>query len=623
MGIHRTIASSFVMAIGDQTTERNYKIGGKATPAFTALSIARRDSPHLDASVFRQNAKDDYATGVDGLTGSPKPDSYFTLTQDVVAADVGCDAEDDESVQLFEGDVAACIKDRVMRDLLSEAPAGPEKEKKDASGNALPLTPEQEEANRKAKGAYFNFVKSIVGKQQASGWVKIIDEKIAENRLSPEDAAKEAEDINSMHEAHVERKKLVEAKKEREARLAHYQKVLGAMKEVDAKVAGNDNAEMKMNIFKTFAFGKAAYYTRADKTLRMAITRDSTLTVSKLVEGDANQVISLSKKITEKLVYDFEGCDAALDFKEDSFVAKDTKCKLVKADILPAGKVVTTFAGASPKPDADPEEAAAKKKQSGKEAKNKWLAKPLEERKASVESAWVPFWKKESKAVAASESFFFSKLHFGEKKDLLGENRDTKFKLQVHKAHELMSDRIGSEQAAVEVHTYPGEVAAGVNGGCTLEMCNLSEDQWEQSFGFYGTWVGGSRSWRKVKPYFDMDADPAKAAEYLAKPFAFAELHGYTMSPVPGGFISMAFFLGILLNAGQSWMSAYIAKVLSSLWKNICAAIALVVVVLVEKTFLDDTIKKAETDWTRVVFGMCGVIFTVLVFQMSPKEKKH
>jgi len=146
--------------------------------------------------------------------------------------------------------------------------------------------------------------------------------------------------------------------------------------------------------------------------------------------------------------------------------------------------------------------------------------------------------------------------------------------------------------------------------GCTREMCRIPADQWEKSFGYLGSHSSKTMA-------------PIKAPEGKEKVFATAEFHGYTRNPLPWDFINRVFILAVFFNAGQGWMSAYIAKVLSSLWKNICAAIALIVIVLIERVCMDDALAKMTTDWTRILFGTAGVLMTVLVFQMSPKEKKH
>jgi len=189
--------------------------------------------------------------------------------------------------------------------------------------------------------------------------------------------------------------------------------------------------------------------------------------------------------------------------------------------------------------------------------------------------------------------------------------------------HVTVAAAVDSKIPKIEVQMYPGTESGATGAGCTAAMCNVSDAEWDSNFEYFRSFILGSRSFRKMRAEkIDMaNADNKKKYDRYA--FAFAELHGYTISPLPGAFITISFFVAVFLNAGQTWMSAYIAKVLSSLWKNICAAISLVLIVLLEKIFLEDSIKAQNNDWSRIIFGMCGVILTVLVFQMSPKDKKH
>merc|ERR1712151_1318141 len=106
-------------------------------------------------------------------------------------------------------------------------------------------------------------------------------------------------------------------------------------------------------------------------------------------------------------------------------------------------------------------------------------------------------------------------------------------------------------------------------------------------------------------------------------PFRYAIFHGYTMNPIPAKFFLKGWvFFAIFSNAGQSWMSAYLSKVLSSLWKNICAAVAMALVAIIEKCLMPTPQDWAETKPVNVVLGTAGIILTVFVFQLAPKAPK-
>jgi len=62
---------------------------------------------------------------------------------------------------------------------------------------------------------------------------------------------------------------------------------------------------------------------------------------------------------------------------------------------------------------------------------------------------------------------------------------------------------------------------------------------------------------------------------------------------------------------------------LSSLWKNIFAAVALACVVIFDKALMTTGVAFRALDWPRIFLGTAGVLLTVLIFQLAPKEKKE
>lgn len=70
-------------------------------------------------------------------------------------------------------------------------------------------------------------------------------------------------------------------------------------------------------------------------------------------------------------------------------------------------------------------------------------------------------------------------------------------------------------------------------------------------------------------------------------------------------------------------MSALLSKTLSSLWKNIFAAVALACVVLLDKLLMVSTPAAQALDWPRILLGTLGVLLTVLIFQLAPKPPKE
>lgn len=173
-----------------------------------------------------------------------------------------------------------------------------------------------------------------------------------------------------------------------------------------------------------------------------------------------------------------------------------------------------------------------------------------------------------------------------------------------------------TEGKTFKAWVYPGSVAAGVSLGdmvvCSRRMCFMEDAQFDASMGYMG-WMYKDFRWMMTKDDSDIKTNP----------FKFAEFHAWGRKPLPAFYVLNLFFpLAVFMNAGQSWMSAYLSKVLSSLWKNICAAVALTLIVVLEKCLVTMPHDKMRTDWSKVGFATFGVIVTVFVFQMAPKAPK-
>jgi len=73
---------------------------------------------------------------------------------------------------------------------------------------------------------------------------------------------------------------------------------------------------------------------------------------------------------------------------------------------------------------------------------------------------------------------------------------------------------------------------------------------------------------------------------------------------------------------GQSWTSALVSKVLSSLMKNLLSAFAMAILVMLQLMFVNDGAKRNDTKWADAIIGGIGVIVTVLCFNFAPKAPK-
>jgi len=113
----------------------------------------------------------------------------------------------------------------------------------------------------------------------------------------------------------------------------------------------------------------------------------------------------------------------------------------------------------------------------------------------------------------------------------------------------------------------------------------------------------------------------------LVNPFSFGTYHTYTKNLLPGSFLFKLWVMfAIVANSGQSWMSALLSKVLSSLWKNIFAAVAMALLAIIDKGFLSNDQTWEEIRLWHTGAGVMGIILTVFAFNLAPKAegaKKH
>eukprot|EP00392_Amoebophrya_sp_AT5.2_P012677 g12784.t1 len=600
------LTDNFVMTLGPKPKDDNTK--------FEPLSFFKRDTPQGDAEVMKKSlVTGHFASGANKNTGLPKPSAYFTLTQDYSI----------ESAQ----------------DIINLA-----RELRPTTGLDAPK-PEYLPELKKLIGKYFEAAEfdaqldslqaTLADAQNALAAAEEKVRKAKETLAGDEDNETKKQEVAQAEQAVSRAKQTVE---QAEKPVPDAQQQQQARKAA-ADAEFNGNAVRPFTVSQKFEYKKAQYYVgditevpaspleKTKNTLLIAYIRTTTLTLEALNKDDANQATSFSKSVDERVTFKVSECQGALDFEDEDFVAKQTDCKKLEpvSDVKP-GKFSLAFAANKPASDADPKvsEGRNEKKKKEKEEKAGWAEKSADDQKKALKEGWEKtlLGDVNSSPLATRDLGlpFFSKLALGTTDDLLKTNEYTMFQQPVDKAIKAIKELPAAQ--LIEVQTYPGSEAGAAGSGCTAAMCNVTGDEWTDNFEYFRSMILGSRSFRKMRTEH-IDLSQAENMQYERYSFRFAELHGYTVSPLPSAFITVSFFVAIFLNAGQTWMSAYIAKVLSSLWKNICAAISLVLIVLLEKIFLEDSIKAQSNDWARIVFGMVGVILTVLVFQMSPKDKKH
>lgn len=148
----------------------------------------------------------------------------------------------------------------------------------------------------------------------------------------------------------------------------------------------------------------------------------------------------------------------------------------------------------------------------------------------------------------------------------------------------------------------------------------MSGGEWDDNFGY----VHSKIFWSPV-----MEGATAPAKKYSTpgdgdklNPFFFSTFQSWTSFPMPWNMLNFWFLLAIVTNIGQNWMSALLSKTLSSLWKNIFAAVALAMIVMVQAVSMDPAIKSRQMDWSRLLMGTAGVLITSMIFSQAPKAPK-
>lgn len=286
-------------------------------------------------------------------------------------------------------------------------------------------------------------------------------------------------------------------------------------------------------------------------------------------------------------------CDAGLEYSADSadFNAKPTDCAL-------AGEAVFHGVARSCKPN---------KVQTAAEKKAAKEAKDLRKQNWDYDAPAPQLAPVAQQAVAGKV----------EGKFVSGEQVQATFdKIMATEAFQLK--QVSSKDfAKVKAWSYPGNVGAGLPGMCDHALCTLTADQWSKNFGYMANNF-------KNNPSLKLDLEDKE------NPFKASEIHGYTRNPMPIENLNFLVILGVVCTIVQGWLSGILSKVLSSLWKNLCQAAALALVVVVQKLFMNDFAKDAElpavaggAKWPETLGMTMLVLLSVFAFGQAPKEKKH
>jgi hypothetical protein len=347
----------------------------------------------------------------------------------------------------------------------------------------------------------------------------------------------------------------------------------------------------------SYEFKRGAEYNWETKKLTLTYTRTTKLSDKKYRRNMPEKRYTLGRAIDNSIVLKYK-CDGDLKYTKDNDFfngKKPVKCEHERTERPPVKKLEYFFNTAGDRNALAATQISISLPKDGPGATE---CAELKRQEAAAQ-AWLVARKKDANTLL-------------QENDILDhDNKRTKFQYS----------RVSYENFVKADHTvwsFPGEMAGGVKNVCTKEMCYIKKDEWNRNFG-YANNNGGIKSILKQDGY-DTNEDLRKQVE--ANPFKWGLISGYSVNPIPMEFINIFLLCATVSNIGQSWMSAYVSKVLSSLWKNIAAALSLAAVVVVEKLILRDAYTASVTDVARVLIATLAVLLTVLVFQNAPKPPK-
>lgn len=344
----------------------------------------------------------------------------------------------------------------------------------------------------------------------------------------------------------------------------------------------------------TITFEKSAVYDPAAKTVHLIFAKNTERKFS------AAAAAITCKQANEKLVLPLT-CPEELHYGEKSDLeAKDTKDCVLGAAKWVAGdkeeKCEFAFTAHKDCCDVEAEKAfrkAEKEKATAKEAAKK--AKSADENAVEAADKAMKLVKTVKGEAVATKGWMETNAY-----DFVGLPAEGKYQTWAYPG----SDGAGSYDAKTKKFV------------CDKQMCEMSDTVWDANYGYM------SNNW-KNRP-----ANPT--GEDTRNPFHWGEMHSYTRFVMPLPIWTKYAVLALASNIAQSWLSGLLAKSLSSLWKNLCQAVALALVVLLQK-FTTEVTSRPQTigliggpKWVESIVGMLTVLCIVWTFSQAPKApKKH
>jgi hypothetical protein len=233
----------------------------------------------------------------------------------------------------------------------------------------------------------------------------------------------------------------------------------------------------------------------------------------------------------------------------------------------------------------------------------------------------------------AAEPAFHSFLEYSKEiGTLIPSNISNKFM----KNCELVADSDGKTASTkyVSVTQQPGKLGAGTTipdkSGAGNDFivcdhrCRLGE---QDDYTFQGWWMNESQKLvADVKNFKTMEDEAAQSED--ASKFAFipswffGDFPRFTCNPFAGMFDTWLLLISGACNMLATWMSALVTKALSSLHKQIIAAVCMAAINLYDYMFMWAPSKTAKIPKDNFIAGIAGLVLSALLYSQAPKAPK-
>lgn len=370
-------------------------------------------------------------------------------------------------------------------------------------------------------------------------------------------------------------------------------------------------------IAKQYSYKRSAKYDVAAKSLVLTYTRTQEMSQSKSAINHPDKLYTLGRTVDHAIDIEYL-CDGNLKYEDSdtgSFYGgkKPVNCAYQKHTKKPVKKVGYHFEILNDKSALNEFQTVVEKKTEDD------IKKIVADNANDARSAEYKQDELSHRKLQQERLDYFLKTKTMGTNTLLSEEDILDYDNRRSKFAYNRSNYVSKIQGTKTVWTYPGSVAAGVKNVCTMSLCYIGQKDWELNFNFAGSTP------KKLYKQEKYDTEDKIRVEMQANPFKWGTISGYSLNPLPWEFVNLFILFATISNIGQSWMSAWVSKILSSLWKNICAAISLALIACIDRIFItafSNPVDWAKTDIIKILLATVTVLLSVLVFQNAPKAPK-